>query len=693
MTKVWTLAVVLAAAPLSAEIERPGCLPPAEVVAESNLPAELARGCATDPACWNEGLERARALVSRFESSYDAHRIRVLVARAAGRALGPEAVASDVAEYRELAAGHPANPAYAHLLAQLTLEGESYEVELARIAAADPDYPWAQLSIAYLLRPDADAAARAPSFDALERFVEICPLRYEPALAMLERSGDPTGWARLGSRLRGAAVLARDFVAAERLWRLGARLEGVDPERNARWLAEIRRDLETLVAGGLPDAVAELAALRRGYEMAGDAEGGARVDGHLLERQPCSQPARALLASRLRPRLADAPWLGVEKRRAIARDLRAELAPVLARCGDDEPLLTLEVEALALLGPDAGAELAAAVERWLALPEKRRGEPELWAAERLLEAGVGLDRVATLLASARASRSGAEASPQATTGAEPVRRWELRLAAALALAAGDPGGAGARLEELRAAMAAASPGSVGAAERAAVERIEAGWACATAPGEAALARWGPLVAVAPEGSGAEREARRCWIATRGGAEGFDAWRAERSRIASASGAWRTVDEDLPAVELTDLGRARIDLSDFAGKTLLLRAWAGWCGPCREELAALGELARRYEGRSDVAIRLVSVDDDPSPVIDLYARDVLAVEPWFGGGPLLESGFLDHVPAAWIVSPAGRVVRRQDGTVGDAPASWIEAAAAVIEDVSGAASATSPVAAP
>ena len=120
----------------------------------------------------------------------------------------------------------------------------------------------------------------------------------------------------------------------------------------------------------------------------------------------------------------------------------------------------------------------------------------------------------------------------------------------------------------------------------------------------------------------------------------------------------------------------------AGKTIFLRAWTGWCGPCREELDSLAELTRRFAGRPDVVIRLVSVDDDPSPVIGLLARDALAVEPLFGGDALLGTAWLERVPAAWIVSPAGRVVRRQLGPAGDDPAAWIEAAAAAISEVAG-----------
>lgn len=689
---VWALACALVAAPATAAIELPGCDAPPEVEAASALPAELARSCGGDRSCWREGLERTRDLVARFETSYDAHRIRVLVARGARRALGAEAVAEVVASYRELAAGHAGHPGYRHLLAQLELEDGAYESELERIAADSPDYPWAQLSIAYLLRPGAEAAARDRSLAALDRFVALCPSRLEPAIAMLERLEDPEAWARIRGRLRAAALSARDIVTAERLWRLGERLETDTEAGHAGWLAGVREDLERLVAPGLPAELPALEALRRGYHSIGDAAGAARAEAALLERHRCSPPARTLVANRLHPWLADAIWVGVERRREIVAEVDRELAALLADCGDDERTLALDVEALTLLGPEAGAALPAAVERWLAVAGGRHRAPELWAAERLVEAGIGLDRAATLLDTARALRTGPGANPEALADDGRSERTELRLAAALALAAGELDLARRRIEELRAAVAASGPGALGAEERAAIERIEAGWACATAPGEAAVERWGELLASAPEGGAAEREARRCWLATRGSADGFEAWRDEVARVERVASGWRTVDEPIPAAELTDLGRAPLDAAARAGKTLVLRAWAGWCGPCREELTALGELARRFEDRPDVVIRLVNVGDDPSPVIDLLARDALAVEPLFGGAALLESGFLERVPAAWIVSPGGRVVRRQDGPVGDA-AAWIEATSAAIAEVAGPRPASAPAVAP
>lgn len=687
-TFAW-FAATLIATPLAAQIELPGCSAPVEVEAASNLPGELARRCAGEAECWRTGVEQARALVERHPGSYDAHRIRVLVARAARRVLGPETTDVVLDEYRARAAAHPGHPAYRHLIAQLAAEGDAYGEELATLAEAAPDYPWVHLSIAYLLRPEADAALRDRSLDALARFAALCPHRIEPVVALIERVGDPAAWSRFGAGLRARTLEARKFEMAERLWRLGSEFETGTAEDYARWLDGVRADLARLTEAGLPERAEELVALRVGYELIGDVDGSTRVEDRLIESHPCSAPAIAAVGGNLRLRFGDAPSLAVERRREIVAEVLGRLEPFLASCTADEGLLTLEVEALAALGPEAGERLRAAVERWLALDGKERSEPELWAAERLVDAGVGLERAAALVATSRALRTGPGADVGSAAWREERRRRELRLAAAIGVATGDLDAARAALDELRSGRSAEETGSLPLAEREIEARIEAGIACAARPVESALQGWGVLVATAPEAGVVEREARRCWVAVHGDEQGFDAWRAEHSRVAREPGPWRAVDEEPSAVTFTDLGRATIDVGALTGKTVFLRAWTDWCGPCREELEALAELERRFAGRSDVLIRLVSLDGDPSPIIRLLARDELEVEPLFGDRTLIETGFLDRVPTAWIVSPAGRVVRRQVGAAGENPSAWIAAAAAAILEVAGPAPAAAP----
>ncbi len=50
----------------------------------------------------------------------------------------------------------------------------------------------------------------------------------------------------------------------------------------------------------------------------------------------------------------------------------------------------------------------------------------------------------------------------------------------------------------------------------------------------------------------------------------------------------------------------LNLSDFAGRVVLLNIWATWCPPCREEMPALDDLQRKLGG-PDFAIVPISID--------------------------------------------------------------------------------------
>ncbi|MCB9662735.1 MAG: TlpA family protein disulfide reductase [Alphaproteobacteria bacterium] len=60
----------------------------------------------------------------------------------------------------------------------------------------------------------------------------------------------------------------------------------------------------------------------------------------------------------------------------------------------------------------------------------------------------------------------------------------------------------------------------------------------------------------------------------------------------------------PELSLPLRGGGSFDLAQARGKPVVLSFWASWCGPCRQELPALSDLASR---RDDVTIVAVNVD--------------------------------------------------------------------------------------
>ncbi|WP_287496652.1 TlpA disulfide reductase family protein [Pandoraea sp. CB10b_02] len=80
-------------------------------------------------------------------------------------------------------------------------------------------------------------------------------------------------------------------------------------------------------------------------------------------------------------------------------------------------------------------------------------------------------------------------------------------------------------------------------------------------------------------------------------------------------AWRG---ETPAFTLEALdGKAR-SLSDWRGSVVILNFWATWCGPCREEIPAMGRVARQYRSRA-LALVAVNYKEPPTTVAPFIAR--------------------------------------------------------------------------
>jgi thiol-disulfide isomerase/thioredoxin len=95
------------------------------------------------------------------------------------------------------------------------------------------------------------------------------------------------------------------------------------------------------------------------------------------------------------------------------------------------------------------------------------------------------------------------------------------------------------------------------------------------------------------------------------------------------------------------------LSSLKGKVVLLDLWASWCAPCREELPALDELARRLRGEG-VEVVAVSVDVDRAAADEMmHTRPrwnlTLAHDP-----ALAERLGPPTMPSSYVIDTRGRL---------------------------------------
>ncbi|AKM32497.2 hypothetical protein AB870_04275 [Pandoraea faecigallinarum] len=126
-----------------------------------------------------------------------------------------------------------------------------------------------------------------------------------------------------------------------------------------------------------------------------------------------------------------------------------------------------------------------------------------------------------------------------------------------------------------------------------------------------------------------------------------------SALAGTSGGtlatWRGA---TPAFALEGLDGKTHALSQYRGRVVILNFWATWCGPCRNEIPAMGEVVRRYRERG---LALLAVN---------YKEPATTVKPFLDKLPIDGTVLLDTdgavykrfgslgLPATYLVDRTG-----------------------------------------
>jgi thiol-disulfide isomerase/thioredoxin len=103
----------------------------------------------------------------------------------------------------------------------------------------------------------------------------------------------------------------------------------------------------------------------------------------------------------------------------------------------------------------------------------------------------------------------------------------------------------------------------------------------------------------------------------------------------------------------------VDFGKYRGKVVFLNVWATWCGPCREELPAIANLARNARLK-DVAFLCVA-GDRPDAVRRFRAGPGKGLPMTFLVADGLPAPFAtDAIPATFILAADGRIVAAEVG---------------------------------
>jgi thiol-disulfide isomerase/thioredoxin len=68
-------------------------------------------------------------------------------------------------------------------------------------------------------------------------------------------------------------------------------------------------------------------------------------------------------------------------------------------------------------------------------------------------------------------------------------------------------------------------------------------------------------------------------------------------------------ENVMQASINLLDGQKTKLADYSGKVLVVDLWATWCGPCKQEIPHLIEIAKEYKGRGVEVIGLTNEDPE------------------------------------------------------------------------------------
>ncbi len=119
---------------------------------------------------------------------------------------------------------------------------------------------------------------------------------------------------------------------------------------------------------------------------------------------------------------------------------------------------------------------------------------------------------------------------------------------------------------------------------------------------------------------------------------------------------------VPDLTMETLDGRTLSLAEQRGKVVLVNFWATWCGPCREEIPYLVQLAERYPDH--LTVIGVSEDQGSPDAVAAFAGRYGVNYPIVMSTPGIKRAFpgVFALPTSFVVDPEGRMVESHVGLI-------------------------------
>lgn len=117
---------------------------------------------------------------------------------------------------------------------------------------------------------------------------------------------------------------------------------------------------------------------------------------------------------------------------------------------------------------------------------------------------------------------------------------------------------------------------------------------------------------------------------------------------------------LREAQMNGLSGAGASLSSYRGKPLVINVWASWCGPCRDEMGSLQQLASRYDGKQFNVIG-ISTDDYREQAAAFLKESNTTFTNYIDDHQLMENMLgANRIPLTILVDADGKVLDKING---------------------------------